>query len=66
MFLYDMCSYHIVKENRKCVCHIHKGNSEFTGTCLTAQADLSLGGGLRVNYVRLFTLNIHPHYNIST
>ena len=41
-------SSHIVKETSACVCHLHKGNSKYAETFTTAQADLSLSGGLGV------------------
>ena len=46
--LYDIRSSHIVKETSACVCHLHKGNSKYAVTFTTAQADLSLSGGLGV------------------
>ena len=46
--LYGIGSSHIVKETSACVCHLHKGNSEYADTFTIAQADLSLSGRLGV------------------
>ena len=46
--MHDIRSSYIVKETSACVCHLHKGNSEYADTFTTAQADLSLSGRLGV------------------
>ena len=46
--MYDIRSSHIVKETNACVCHFHKGNSNYADTFTTAQADQSLSGRLGV------------------